>query len=641
MSATLLPNAEQQFVDGNGKPLAGGSVYFYIPNTSTPKATWQDSGQTILNTNPVVLDGAGRAIIWGVGVYRQVVYDQFNNLVWDRITEDSTGGILGNFSDKQFLSGTDFTPGTTTQLTLPFTPGSPDNIWVHFDGVWQGNDQYTLSGQTLTFTAPIPVGVQNVYVKGGTSVAIGVPANGSVGDAQIAWGTILERSVDSIAALGALNPSTYTRAFVTGYYAPGDGGGGFYYYSSSTSQSLANAGSIVAANGGIGCWLLAYGDSVSVLQFGAKPDNGTTDNGPVFNTVSAWCWQNNVAMDIPSSRTNNFYGFKTAWTDSSWGTSGNPNAGITIRSDPTAALKAYAAMASLIDFTHVYKFNCKIELGILNGGGLASTAATFTSIQDSKLDIIYIGGFTVIGAAFIVQNVNPSNLTVFNNKIFIATVAGGSVSGVTGILMQSPVAGIYAVQGNWLQVGQVIACTRGIQLGQSGGDQTMYNTIVGGVVEICSANGIEDHSGNNIIGPIITDANTSFGIVIFSSAQPSTIIANIAADAFLDQTGKCSVNVISTTSTGQTYQDVTGSRSLSTVYTNTTTRAITVLASITTSSATATAVQANIGAVNIEGTVVAASSFVSQITFPVPPGVNYSVTVIGGGATLAKWLELR
>jgi len=39
-----------------------------------------------LNTQPIVLDQAGRALIWGVGQYRQVVEDQFGNVQWDRVT---------------------------------------------------------------------------------------------------------------------------------------------------------------------------------------------------------------------------------------------------------------------------------------------------------------------------------------------------------------------------------------------------------------------------------------------------------------------------------------------------------------------------------------------------------------------------
>lgn len=187
MTAALLPNAKAQFIDSTGKPLVGGKVYFYIPNTSTLKDTYQDAAQTILNTNPVVLDANGQAIIWGVGTYRQVVYDQYNNLIWDQITEDITGGFLGNFADNVFVAGTDFTPGTTNQLTLAANYGSVDNLWVFFDGVWQGPDQLqSLVGNVLTFASPIPVGVGKVYVKGGTTTAIGTPSNGTVTDATVA-----------------------------------------------------------------------------------------------------------------------------------------------------------------------------------------------------------------------------------------------------------------------------------------------------------------------------------------------------------------------------------------------------------------------------------------------------------------------
>jgi hypothetical protein len=82
----ILPPAQQQFADSNGKPLAGGSVFFYIPGTSTPKTTWQDINATVPNTNPVILNSAGRAQIWGQGNYREVVFDVNSNLIWDQLT---------------------------------------------------------------------------------------------------------------------------------------------------------------------------------------------------------------------------------------------------------------------------------------------------------------------------------------------------------------------------------------------------------------------------------------------------------------------------------------------------------------------------------------------------------------------------
>lgn len=199
MPATLLPNAETQFIDGNGKPLCGGSVYFYVPNTTTFKNTWQDAAQTILNTNPIILDGAGRAVIWGSGTYRQVVYDQNGNLVWDQITQGVSANLIGDFTDNIYQSTNGgFVPGTTTQLTLVSGPGSSANMWVFFDSAYQTPDTYTVSTNVVTFNAPIPVGVQEVVIKVGTTVAIGVPASGSVTDASVATGSALYNRINHL-----------------------------------------------------------------------------------------------------------------------------------------------------------------------------------------------------------------------------------------------------------------------------------------------------------------------------------------------------------------------------------------------------------------------------------------------------------
>lgn len=87
-AASLLPNGKQQFVDGNGVPFAEGTVEFFFPNTSSQKTTWQDQNQTILNTNPVVLDADGRGVVYGEGTYRQILRDKQGNLIWDQLTAD-------------------------------------------------------------------------------------------------------------------------------------------------------------------------------------------------------------------------------------------------------------------------------------------------------------------------------------------------------------------------------------------------------------------------------------------------------------------------------------------------------------------------------------------------------------------------
>lgn len=81
----LLPEPEVQFCDANGHPYAGGTIDIYIPGTDTPRDTWQDEAGTALNTNPIILDAAGRAIIWGEGEYRFVLKDADGNLIYDQI----------------------------------------------------------------------------------------------------------------------------------------------------------------------------------------------------------------------------------------------------------------------------------------------------------------------------------------------------------------------------------------------------------------------------------------------------------------------------------------------------------------------------------------------------------------------------
>lgn len=91
------------------------------------------------------------------------------------ITSSSSSGI-GKLTDEKglggqpgFVAGVDFTAGTSTTLTLSGTYASAEDLGVAFDGAEQGANTYTLSGTTLTFDAPIPLGTTNVFVKGAST----------------------------------------------------------------------------------------------------------------------------------------------------------------------------------------------------------------------------------------------------------------------------------------------------------------------------------------------------------------------------------------------------------------------------------------------------------------------------------------
>ncbi|MFM0387774.1 hypothetical protein [Paraburkholderia dipogonis] len=129
------------------------------------------------NTAPVLPPAAARAgTILG--------FDSSGNVTTLPITS-SIGA--GDMHVDLFEVGTDFAAnGSTSVLNLSRAPGSLTNMWVFFDGTYQSRSQVqTLNGTVLTFKSGIPAGTQEVAVHIGTVLSLNVPANGSVGPAQM------------------------------------------------------------------------------------------------------------------------------------------------------------------------------------------------------------------------------------------------------------------------------------------------------------------------------------------------------------------------------------------------------------------------------------------------------------------------
>ena len=51
-------------LDTNGNPLSGGKLYTYEAGTTTPLATYTDVDLSVPNANPVILDSAGRCVLY-------------------------------------------------------------------------------------------------------------------------------------------------------------------------------------------------------------------------------------------------------------------------------------------------------------------------------------------------------------------------------------------------------------------------------------------------------------------------------------------------------------------------------------------------------------------------------------------------
>lgn len=130
-TATLLPNAKQQYVDDAGNPVASGKVDYYVPGTSTRKTVWQDAAETTPQTNPVILDAAGRpqpaGQTYGSGCYRQKVTDINLLTVWDAVTCSTGGGSSGGggstVGDGNFVGTILAWNGITAPTNYVFTNG--------------------------------------------------------------------------------------------------------------------------------------------------------------------------------------------------------------------------------------------------------------------------------------------------------------------------------------------------------------------------------------------------------------------------------------------------------------------------------------------------------------------------------------
>lgn len=293
----IVANPVPLFVNTSGAALNNGSVYIGVANVDpvkNPITVFQDAGMAIPLQQPLsvqagmpALNGTPIQVFTAQSNFSMAVFDTAGNLVMSLPNVSAVAQLppISGIIPKRYVAGTDFTPGVTTQLQLPTNPGAVSNIWIFFDGVYQADDQVqSLTGSTLTFNSPIPVGVQEVNIKCGSQLSVGTPGAGSVGDTQLAWAGILNRVVDTIAALRGLSRGTYNRAFVIGYYTAGDGGGGEYWLDPSDTTTADNGGTVIVANDG-GRWKLQHGPQVSAMAFGVIP--GLTDVSASLNAALA------------------------------------------------------------------------------------------------------------------------------------------------------------------------------------------------------------------------------------------------------------------------------------------------------------------------------------------------------------------
>jgi hypothetical protein len=151
----------QQFFDNNGVPLAGGLIYQYQAGSSTPLATYTTVNGTIANTNPIVLDAAGRC---ANEIWMQTGYS------YKFILQTSTGTTLQTLDNLYPILQTSSGSGTTIPTGLI--------------AIWSGATGSIPSGWTLCNGTNGTPDLRNSFIIGaGSTYAVG--ATGGSADAIV------------------------------------------------------------------------------------------------------------------------------------------------------------------------------------------------------------------------------------------------------------------------------------------------------------------------------------------------------------------------------------------------------------------------------------------------------------------------
>ena len=168
MAVNLSPvwGAGAQLFDNSGNVLSGGKIYTYAAGTTTPSPTYADTTGATANTNPIILNSAGRPAneIWLTQqqLYKFVLKDSNDTLI---ATYDNIEGVNSNFVAYTGQNEIQVATSGQTIFTLQDIQYEPDadNLVVFVDGLNQyGPDaQYAFvetNSTTVTFTQGLHTG---------------------------------------------------------------------------------------------------------------------------------------------------------------------------------------------------------------------------------------------------------------------------------------------------------------------------------------------------------------------------------------------------------------------------------------------------------------------------------------------------
>ena len=127
MGVKIAPDARRQFLNASGVPYSGAKLFYYAAGSTTKQNTYTTSAGSVANSNPIVLDSAGRTP-YGVWFTEGLTYKEVLAPSTDTdppsspiFTEDNLSGINDTSVTVSQWEASQLTPTyvSTTSFTVP------------------------------------------------------------------------------------------------------------------------------------------------------------------------------------------------------------------------------------------------------------------------------------------------------------------------------------------------------------------------------------------------------------------------------------------------------------------------------------------------------------------------------------------
>lgn len=135
--ASRLLNQATTYLDDEGAPVAGGTLYFYDTGTLTPRVVYGEKALTTNLGSTELLDSGGRQVndIWLSGSYTVVLKDSGGNQIWSRDNVEAPSDLPSQSGNSGMALKTDGTdPYWDTLQELPDYSAADDDDVVKIVG---------------------------------------------------------------------------------------------------------------------------------------------------------------------------------------------------------------------------------------------------------------------------------------------------------------------------------------------------------------------------------------------------------------------------------------------------------------------------------------------------------------------------